>query len=457
MIESPESASPLVTRAVAAALKDQFHTTYSPLPWQRPVLRLLGYLPQQVARGIITRFQAFSGLDPKLLEEFDLEKIAQVRLDDYRQMDGQFDTITIGPALGGVSAHISLSMRSLFLPISFVFTLRGGSPSGNAHIYFRRSAKLALEIANNNPELVTIQHYDPIHDGWLTGYVNHLRVKLIDLPAVYRQFISRHLKRGGTICYLESAAQWLRYRVGERSYFQVGGWGDLNPEEFLQGSPRINRYREDSGFTDPDWQLPGFQAEAGAESEWGCEPPLAQSLEQFCLQNGYNLIKVVQSTPHEYSRLAYQAVSRQLDLDSRPPAGILVEMFSQFDASSVILSGLLPVWLVFNTWDSLAYLRDMFQDIPTDLPLFFSPLVTFSLTPDLVPWADWQFALKDFNWINIGTRPSHYPADTRALLDWQKPLWHWVQNHRSPIRSVLTPNDVKDLAAGSKPGNHSIH
>lgn len=456
MIESPESASPLVTRAVAAALQDQFHATYTPLPWQRPVLRLLGYLPQQVARGTITRFQALSGLNPKQLTGFDLENIAQTRLDDYGQLEDRFDTITIGPALGGVSAHISLSMRSLFLPISFVFTLRGGSPTGNALTYYRRSAQLALQIATNHPELVTIQHFDPIHDGWLTGFVNHLRIKLIDLPAMYRQFISRHLKPGGNICYLESRAQWLRYRVGERSFFQVGGWGDLSPEEFLQGSQRINKYREDSGFTDPDWQLPGFQVEAGPESEWGCEPTLTRSLERFCSQNGYNLVKVVQSTPHEYSHLAYRAVARQLELDHRQPAGVLVEMFSQFDASAVTQAGLLPVWLVFNTWDSLAHLREMLQEMPTDLLLFFSPLVTFSITPDLVPWDEWQHALKDFRWTNIGTRPSHYPADTQALLDWQKPLWRWVRHHRSPIRSVLTPAEVQNLATGATASPQSI-
>jgi hypothetical protein len=131
-------------------------------------------------------------------------------------------------------------------------------------------------------------------------------------------------------------------------------------------------------------------------------------------------------------------------------------MFSQFDASSVTQAGLLPVWLVFNTWDSLAYLKKLLQDIPTNLPLFFSPLVTFSLTPDLVPWAEWQLALKDFKWINIGTRPSHYPADTRALLDWQKPLWQWVQHHRSPIRSVLTPTEVQVLSEEATPSHQTI-
>jgi hypothetical protein len=442
LLESPDSSSPIVTRAVAAGLSGKHHPTYTLLPWQRVMLRILGFLPQSVARISITRFQASAGLEPSLLDNLKLEQVIDNRLADYDHLEGQFDTITIGAALGGASAHLALAMGSPFLPVAFVFTLRGGAPDGNAADYYQRSADLALQIARQNSEVVTIQHFDPIHDGWLTKHTNHLRLKLIDLPQTYMRFIHRRLKPGGTICYLDSTARWLRYRVGERSYFQVGGWGNISAREYLEGSQRIDRYRQSENLTGKNWQLEGYPLEEGSESEWGCEDQLAAALRNFCTREGYRFVPITYPQPHQYSKLAYRAVARQLQIQGIEPAGVLVEMFTQFDATSVTRSGLLPIWLVYNTWDSLAFLKEMVSTFPTGKPVFFSPLGTYSLTPDIVPWEDWDYALQGTEWINIGTRRSHYPADPWTLLGWEKPLRKWVESNHRPISNTLDAGEL---------------
>jgi hypothetical protein len=103
---------------------------------------------------------------------------------------------------------------------------------------------------------------------------------------------------------------------------------------------------------------------------------------------------------------------------------------------------LLPLWLIFNTPDSLEYLKEMRVQFPVGKPVFFSPLATFSLTPDLVPWKDWEDALAGLKWINIGTRPSHYPADARALVKWVEPLREWVGNHPQPVNGLLEAEEL---------------
>lgn len=442
LLESPDSASPIVTRAIAAALRGNFNTTYIIQPWQRPVLRILGCFPQSVARYSISRFQALSGLEPQRLEGTRLDAVFRSRLEDYADFNEQFETITIGAALGGATAHLALALHSLFLPIAFVFTLKGGAIDGNVQEYYNRSADLALQIAKRNPEIVTIQHFDPIHDGWLTKYVNHLRVKLVDIPLAYFEFIRRILKPGGTICYLDCGAQWQRYKVGERSFFQVGGWGDISPKEFLEGSPRIDRFRQEAMLEHQNWRLDGFDLETGPESEWGCESQLADALQDICDQYGYRFVRISLPEPQDYSKLAFNAVEHQLQLEGRQPAGVLVEMFTQFDASSVVMSGLLPVWLIYNTQDNLAFLKQMALNFPAGRPIFFSPLGTYSLTPDIVPWQEWESVFEGFDWVNIGTRPGHYPADPWTLLGWEKPLWSWVQHNYHPIRSFLDPSDL---------------
>jgi len=446
-LESPESSSPIITRAVAAGLRGVYSTPYHFSGLQRAALKLLGYFPQNVARQVVSRFETISGLDPALLQGLSIDDLAQERLNDYAQLDKEtFPTITIGAGLGGASAHLAVALGGPFLPQAFVTTLKGGSANGAVQTYFNRSAELARRIAANNPNIITIQHYDPVHDEWMTRYVNHLRFKLINLPQVYVDFIRTHLEPGGAVCYLDSQASWLRYRVGERNFFQVGGWGDISPQEFLEGSPRLEKFCEAVRLEECNWRLPGFPLETGPESEWGCEAGLGEALQAFCRQEGYRFVPVTLPEPCHYSRLAFASVRHLLAQEGREPAGTLIEMFSQYDVSAVMNSGLLPLWLVFNTWDSLAFLKEMRGEFPQNKPVFFSPLSTFTTTPDLTPWGRWEQALEGLDWRNVGARKSHYPADARALVTWQQALREWVSANRRPVQSRLQAEQLLALA-----------
>lgn len=448
-LESPESSSPIITRAVAAGLRGEYCDTYIFPAWQRHVLSDLGLFPQGAARFVISRFEAYSGLEPGFLANQAAgtfsESLAQERLKDYDLSNGPYPCVTIGAGLGGASAHLSLAMGGPFLPQAFVATLRQGAPDGDVNTYFQRSVGLAKKIAQENPGLMIIQHYDPIHDEWMTRYVNHLRFKLLHMPQAYKDFLHRNLEPGGAVCYLNCQAQWLRYRLGERNLFQVGGWGDISAQEFLEGSERIERYCQSVGLNKHNWRLPEYPLEKGPESEWGSEPGLGEELKDFCRRDGYRFISIRFSEPHDYSRLAFQAVTHLLNSEGRQPAGVIIEMFSQFDATAVIQSGLLPLWLVFNTWDSLAFLKAMRTSFPDDKPVFFSPLATFTPTPDIVPWHEWEAALLGMDWHNIGTRSSHYPADARTLVHWAEPLRKWVTRHFQPIQARLTPEELEKI------------
>jgi hypothetical protein len=444
--ESPESSSPIVTRAVAAGLRGEYTENYEFPAWQRTVLTVLGAFPQGLARFAIGRFQTASGLPPECLINFALDDLIQARLDDYSLLKNRFPAITVGAALGGATTYLSLALGGLFLPQTFVITLKHGSYEGDANEYLNRSLDAAKRIAAEDSRLMTIQHYDPIHDGWLTRFVNHLRFKLIDLPEQYAEFIRNHVEPGGTVVYLEGGATWLRYRVGERSVFQVGGWGDISPEEFLDASPRIVEYTRSAGLKYSDWRLTQYPLECGPESEWGTEPGLAEALEKFCEVEGFNFVRIPLPHPKDFSRLAFAAALKLIDKEGRSPSGVSVECFSQFDSTSVRSGGLLPLWLIFNTKDSARYLKEMAKEFPKDKPVFFSALSTFSLTPDMATWEDWMDAMGRTDFINTGSRQSHYPADARALIKWQVPLREWVEKNRQPITTTLTAEELARLA-----------
>jgi hypothetical protein len=445
-IESPESSSPIVTRAVAAGLQGQYTDNYELPGWQKALLIGLGVLPQGVARFAISRFEAISGLAPKVMDDFSMDDLVSARLDDYADSIGPFPTITVGAALSGATAYLSLALGGPFLPQAFVISLKRGSFTGDVNEYLHRSLDIALRAADENPNLMTIQHYDPVHDGWMTRFINHLRFKLLDLPPAYAEFIRSRLIPGGTVVYLESGASWLRYRVGPRSVFQVGGWGGISAEEFLEGSDRVHAYAQRAGLKITDWKLKDYPLERGPESEWGSEPGLDSALEAFCKREGYRFVRIHLTHPNDFSRLAFNSAKVLLEKEGRQPAGVQVEMFSQFDANAAQQAGLLPLWLIYNTLDSLEYLKEMRPYFPAGKPVFFSPLATFSVTPDLVPWKDWEAALDGLEWVNIGTRSSHYPADARALVKWVEPLRKWVEKNRAPIKSRLGADELVQLS-----------
>jgi len=406
----------------------------------------MGSLPQEFGRQVISRFQIISGLDYKTLENFSINTLVKQRLNDYEQLEGKFPCITLGAAMGGATSYLSTSLGSPFLPQAFVITLKGGSPTGDVNQYLNRSIKAALQIAEDNPEIITIQHFDPVHDGWLTRYVNHLRFKLLSLPSAYKTFIRDKLAKDGTLVYLDGQAEWMRYRVGPRSLFQVGGWGDISSQEFLDGSRRIREYADHSGFKSTNWKLDGYPLEIGPESEWGSEPGMAEAIEHFCNEEGYQFTKISLPHPNDFSHLAFNCALHLLEESNQKPAGVLIETFTQFDTQAAIRSGLLPLWLIFNTKDSLIYLKEMCPNFPPDKPVFFSPLATFSLTPDIVPWSDWEDALSRWDWTNIGTRPSHYPSDTRAIVHWSEPLRKWVAENPQPMIVKIKPSKLYELA-----------
>jgi hypothetical protein len=151
LLESPESSSPVVTRAVSAGLQGQFCDSPFITAWQRLLLKGLGQLPEGAARFLIPGFQSIAGLPPKSLDGLDFNSLTGTRLKDYAGLNGPFPAITLGAALGGASAHLSLMLGGPFLPLAFVLTLRGGSFTGNVQAYFRRSAGLARQIAAGNP------------------------------------------------------------------------------------------------------------------------------------------------------------------------------------------------------------------------------------------------------------------------------------------------------------------
>lgn len=450
LLESHESSSPIITRAVANGLMGIKSEVYTFSKIEQFLLRLVGRLPGAVAEWIIPRANSGNSLSIQDVQNLKTSDLINRRLKDYSDNEGKFPAITVGIGMGGTTAHLALALGGPFLPQAFVMTLKNGTMKGDVNAYNQLSLDVAKKITQNNPDLMSIQHYDPVHDGWLVKRVNHLRVKLVELPQEYKDFIKQKVVAGGDVVYLEGTAKWKRFRTGERNVFQVGGWGDISDEAFIFGNPRLDAFARKEKLDFYHWMLNGFPLEEGPESEWGSEAGLGEALKAFCEKEGFNFIKISYQDPNNFSKLAFFAKKRILENANLEPAGVAVEMFSQFDTSIIDHSRLLPLWLIFNTMDSLRFLESMTSEFPKEKPVFFSSLATFSVTPDLVPFSEWERVLKNFETINIGARKDHYPADTLALLDWKKPLEKWAANNASNFENHISSSDLYSISQNIK-------
>jgi hypothetical protein len=446
-LESRESSSPIITRAVADGLLDRTFNALNFPVWQKAGLTVLSVFPPAVARRAAQWDMARSALDPARAEELTVEQLVAERLADYRSLAGQFDAIVLGAALGGAAAHLALAVNALFLPQPFILSFHGGSPGDEVGPHYDRSRSIAGQILENNKDVLAIGHFDPIHDGWLTRKVNHLRLKLVDLPQGYREFLQRKLRPGGSILYLDCGATWLQYELGPRSVYQIGGWGGIPAEEFLEGSARIDDILARWGSPHRGgWRVEGLEPRERPESEWGSEPGLGSALETFAAENGFRFFRIRLPHPHDFSRLTYQTYIELCRANEIEPQGVVIETFTQYDPTTVLRGGLLPLWLIFNTDDSRAFLSRCRPSFPPSKPVFFSGLVTLSRTPDMVPWNGWAESLDGLDWVNIGARPNRYPEDMLALWNWPTRLRDWVAVHPAPLKVRLKAQDIVEVA-----------
>ncbi len=446
-LESPESSSPVITRAVAAALADEEFRPFEFAFWQKIVLSLLSFFPPIVSSNMAQWNVTRAALDPSLALTLDVDRLVAERLKDYDTHPGPFDCVVVGSALGGAVAHLAAALQAPFLPQPFVLNFRGGSRDDSVEPHFQLARDLAEHIFRNNDDVLAIGHFDPVHDGWITRTVTHLRLKLLHLPEGYRQFLDERLRPGGEILYLDCGAQWLQYVIHPRFVYQIGGWGGLSAREFIEGSQRIDDHLARRGSPHRGgWELEGQSPVVRFESEWGSEPGLDDALEGLARDQGFRFCRLSLSQPHDFSRLVFQAYKVLCEKGGLEPQGVAVEAFGQYDPVSVLRSSLLPLWLVFNTYDSLDFLKQSIPEFPTHKPVLFSGLVTMTQTPDMVPWEDWVKALEDLDWMNVGARSHRYPVDLAALWRGPEALRRWVRQNPAPIRASLEVEDLIELA-----------
>ncbi len=440
----PADSSSVCMRSVAAALRGAFLDPFQIPPVQRWGLSLMAPLGPEAVRRAVGWGVRFRGTAPAWADRITADGLARWAVSLYAGLQGPFDAVLLGAPNGGV-AHLAAALGVPFLSQHFLISFRDPTDPDDIRTYFDHGTALARRILQREPMVAVINHYDPLHDRYLVRWVNHIRLKLLDLPEAYRTFIQERLRPGGTLIFTDCRYSWLQYRVGPRHTFQVGGLGDVADREFLEGRPEIEAVRGAPG----GWRLEGMPLEERPESEWGAEPPLREVVETFAHAHGYRFVALEGDHPEGYARLALEAHRWLSEVEGRNPQGTLVEVFTQTNPTAPLASRLLPLWLPFNCTDSLRFLQQMRGELPADRPVLLTPLSNFVQTFDTAGWEAYQEALTGMDLRVLGVRERLFPSDPAGLWKPARMLSRWCAKHPDPVRVRLDAAQLRLLGQDS--------
>lgn len=444
--ESGDSSSGATVLAAAAALQGEM---FYPLAGLRRVawaVRMAAALPDSAVRQGVSWAAGRMGLDPRLAKILYADHLAAWNVAQYRFLppERQFETIILG-APSGAAAHLAACLGVPFLSHTFLASFRSPGDPDDIFNYQRQGEALAGPILANNPGLHVVNHYDPIHDRFLVGRVNHIRMKLLEIPHSYIDFIQRRLVPGGTLILLNNTQTWGQYTVGERHTFQVGGLGGLRDSDYLHGRVYLNAWLGEQGSRHRGgWRLPRVW-NSQSESEWGTHPRFAQAVNRFARHYGMKIRSINGGHVHDFSRLAlfaWQLLYQKLRVD---PQAVVVDGFAQINAAAPIHAAVLPLWLPFNCTDSREFLAEMAPTFPKEAPVLFQPWPSFSPGPDTVQPKDWDKALRGREGRWLGANPRRYPVDLAALVNATPALIRWIDAHPHPLSRHLRLSEFEEI------------
>ncbi|MEW6203479.1 MAG: hypothetical protein AB1546_16005 [bacterium] len=446
-IEKSDS-SAAQTRALAAALHRRHFAPFNLNFSQRTFMRTLSFMPRNVIASGINLTMLRTSVPQRMAEKITTSELTQWGADLYPD-DYICNTIILGAPNGGVS-HIGTIMDAPFLTSHFLICFRHIKNVDDIYSTFHRGKHLAAAITRKNHDLHAINHYDPIHDRPALAYINHVRLKLIELPSVYKNFIAERLKPNGALVLINCCYPWLQYRVAPRVSFQVGGLGGITDEEFLNGSTRIDEYCYHHGSrTRGGWHLrtSRYALTRMPESEWGALPEFADAVKDFATASGIRLVTLTADHPEKFGELSFHLHRLASDKDSETPLYVFVDCFNQLDPFANIQSRLLPLWLPYYDENSYRFAQKMVKLVHPDTRFLFTMHPSYSDPFDLVPLDKWTelFTLEQPPLL-FGVNPSRFPYDISWVYRFGTEIKNWSKVHSDPVRSRISVDEMVAVA-----------
>jgi hypothetical protein len=425
VVASFDSASVLHASTVAALQRQRFPHLGN--PGAIAILaRIGGRLPWPLLKQIYARIGGAEGIDPEVLGDVDMERIAASFADAYP--GDRYPALFIGSSNGALT-HLAAAMQAPWLPGTVLVPVARVADAGRPDLALEFGRSVAPRLLDANPDIVLHQMHDDAQDEIMVARMTYLRPKWTRLPAAYREFIARRLAPGAPVFVVDDASTWPVVRVSERHVFQTGGRGGLTPEEYL----------ERPHAPTPDGTSP--------EAEWGADPGFTASALEWAESAGHPVIRLRYDGPQE----AADPVARTMRTWTRERGGagdrLLVPSFVLGDPWRTIELGDVPFWTFFPVQPALDALR---THLATVEPYAAVDILLFEHgadSPGVARPEEWAQVVQEAGTEPrlLALRPDAFPHDIGALGRYGPAL------DREPDAGIpFTPLDPDAAAAGLK-------
>lgn len=410
-----DSAAAMV-QAVASFLHGRDVASLSGSPLLDRAMPLANYLPRRPREWVYSIGGMTEAIGPAKLRELDFNDVAGwiTSLLPARS----YPAIFVGSSNGAL-AHLAAALGIPWLPQTFLCPVRDAlRDPDDAAGCFERGRAVAELIERRHPDVAIHHMHDPNQDRLMVKTMSYFRLKYRVLPPAYRNFLVRHLPRGSTIYVDRCAKSWPVTRISERSVFQFGALGGLDPEEYVEPNARVAEYLARYRSKVTGWNPPAAN-DTAPEAEWGFDPALLDDIAALARAQEWRIVMIDFEDPESFSWVAaaiYRDWYCELGLD--PTRLLLVDSFVLMDPYRTIRLRAVPFWLLFAVERSAATLSEFLDREP---PFDEIGLMLFSHGTEGVGVVDideWRRLLRRARRRGyfIGVDQARYPRDFATFI-----------------------------------------
>lgn len=402
------------------------------------VMPVANWLPQRSKQWLYTKSGSSEAVLPETLADVDVDAFRQWVVDRYPERG--YPAVLVGSP-NGAAIHLAALLGIPWLPQTFLIPVRRSLPPGAAVADLEWGRDHSRPLLAGNPDIQLHQMHDPNQDRLMVREVAYFRLKLRRLGAAYEQFLESTLAPGGRIIVVDCDSRWLTTRVDDRYCFQFGGLGGLEPTEYLEKTPQVERFLARQGEPESLWNPPAPDSRS-PEAEWGFESRLHDDITRFADEQDYRVLRLSFDGPRGLSGLVAELYRQRYAKHGVDGDRLLVGNFTLLDPWWTLRTGSVPFWLPFNADADAEQLGEFLDDRRFDeiyLMLFSNGIEAAGQAP-VDRWRELLGRARtrgDF----VGVDTDAYPLDFGTYVRYHSRLSDVVQS-RQPL---LPPLDIDEF------------
>ena len=368
------------------------------------------YLPAVARRKLYRWGTAAEAIDPDRLGEVDVDELREWAAERYPKRG--YPAVMIGSP-NGAAMHLAALLGIPWLSQTFLIPVRRTVDPNEPKEDIEWGREHAGPLLDANPDIQLHQAFDPNQDQLTLKRAAYFRVKSCQLGDAYEEFLDTVLEPGGSVILVDCEFEWPTTRIDDRHVFQFGAPGGLQPEEYREGSKRVEAFLERHGSGQSRvWDAPEAD-ETTTEAEWGFETALREDVERLAGERGYDVRNLSFEGVTELSGLVADFYRQQYERRGIDADRLLVESFVLVQPWWALRTGTVPYWTSFNALPDAESIEDYLDESGPYDEIDLIPVSNGVRAAGQAPVERWRSILgrAESDGRFLGVDPVKYPAD----------------------------------------------